>query len=608
MPLSPDIQLHLVNSVDEAYEFKRWLSQKRDMLGVDTETSGLNPYELGSRLRLVQFGDEMTGWAVPWEHWGGVALEALNQYEGQLGFHNLDFDARWLEIHAGWKVPWHRTHDTFVMAQIANPGRPAGLKQLATQYVDPTAAMGQADLKKVFAKNGWDWNTVPVDFPEYWVYSALDPVLNCHIKNELRIDELYPSVYDLEMAVRRICTRMEMNGMRVDTDYSQYQYDALTRRVEEAEHWAKDNWGINIASNPQLAEFLGKLGGEFTKFSEATGAPSVDKEQLGLLKAFGNKAVADVAGFVLNVRELEKKANSYFKNFLGMNVDGILHATIKTMGARTGRMSVVDPALQTIPRGDAMVRDSFIPRNPDELIVSCDYSQVEMRLLAHFSRDEKLQAAFREADATGGDFFVGLGREIYADPNFTKKDKRRGLVKNTMYGAAYGSGVKKMAQQAGVPFEQMKEVSDGVFKTYPGIKNFMREIEDEGVRRERAEGQGYILTDMGRRLPADVGKLYTLTNYKLQGTAAELMKKAIVRMDAAGLTPFCCMPIHDEMVFSLPKDGIEDAKKDIESLMSYIGGEFAVDLPAEPEGNFERWGAKYRKEGEVFGYDVDNAA
>jgi DNA polymerase-1 len=89
----------------------------------------------------------------------------------------------------------------------------------------------------------------------------------------------------------------------------------------------------------------------------------------------------------------------------------------------------------------------------------------------------------------------------------------------------------------------------------------------------------------------------------LQGTAAELMKKAIVRLDAAGYTDYMCVPIHDEMVFSLPADGAADAMKDIESIMSYCDGQFAVDLPAEAEGPLDRWGSKYRKKGEVFGYD-----
>jgi DNA polymerase-1 len=98
--------------------------------------------------------------------------------------------------------------------------------------------------------------------------------------------------------------------------------------------------------------------------------------------------------------------------------------------------------------------------------------------------------------------------------------------------------------------------------------------------------------------------VYTLTNYILQGTAAELMKKAIIRLDAAGYADYMCMPIHDEMIFSLPEVDAEEAMTDIANIMSYCKGQFEVDLPAEPEGPMNRWGDKYRKEGEIFGYDA----
>jgi DNA polymerase-1 len=215
-----------------------------------------------------------------------------------------------------------------------------------------------------------------------------------------------------------------------------------------------------------------------------------------------------------------------------------------------------------------------------------------------------LQGAFRDADATGGDFFVGLGKQIYNDENFSKKDPRRGLVKGTMYGSAYGSGIQKMAETAGVTYDQMAEVAEGVFSTFPGIKGFMAEIERLGSKREKEEEIGYVVTPMGRRLPCDPGRVYSLTNYMLQGTAAELMKKAIVRLDAAGYSDLMCMPIHDEMVFSVPEVDALEAMNDIQEVMSYCDGEFAVDLPAEAEGPLDRWGSKYRKKGEVFGYDA----
>lgn len=597
MPRLPsDIDLRLVTCIDDLFDLKRWMGERRDVMGLDTETSGLDPYVAGAKLRLIQLGDHKTGWAIPWEGWGGAALECMNAWKGQYTLHNASFDAKWLKEHANWDMPWDRTDDTMIMAQIERPGGRNDLKHLSTTFIDPMADAGQKELKEAMKTHGWGWGDIPVDFEAYWVYSALDPILAAHLWSHFRTDISFPQAYDLEMSVRRICTDMEAKGMRVDLEYSQKRFDELKDHVEKSKEWAKENWGIAIGSNPQLAEFFEKeLGATFEVFSKTSGKPSVDKEQLALFAAHENPTISGVANFILQVRNADKMSNSYFKNFLEMNVDGVVHPSIKTMGARTGRMSVTQPALQTIPKDDSMgVRKAFVPRNEGDILISCDYSQVEMRLLAHFSGDAALQAAFKEADLTGGDFFVSIGRQIYNDPTFDKKDKRRGLMKGVMYGAAYGSGIQKMADSAGVPFEQMKAVSDDIFKAYPGIKSFMAETEYLGTKREADEGVGYIVTGTGRHIPADKGKMYTLTNYTLQGTAAELMKKAIVRLDAAGYGPYLQIPIHDEMIFSMPPEMVEKALPEIEQLMSYVNGEFDVDLPAEPEiiGD-QSWGQKY---------------
>jgi DNA polymerase-1 len=606
VPLHNDTNLYLVNTIDDVYRMRQWLRESREVLGFDTETSGLDAFAPNAELRMIQIGDTRTGWAVPFKRWGGAALECLDAWTGEYAAHNLPFDATWLKVHADWEVPYHRAHDTAIMSRIDRPNKNAGLKEVTTELIDPSAADGEKALKAAFKKYNWDWDTVPIDFEDYWFYGALDPVLAAHLFAYFRTDKKYPKVYDLEMSVQRICWQMQHRGMRIDTDYSQVKYNELTALVEKNLEFTEKEWGIELTSNPQLAEYLQSIGAEFEKFGEKSGVPSVDKEVMGKLLLSDNLKIRDAAKLVLETKSASKLSSAYFGNFLSMNVDGIVHPNIRTLGARTGRMSVTTPALQTIPRGDALVRDAFIPTNEDERIVSCDYSQVEMRLLAHFSGDAKLQNAFKEADATGGDFFVTLGREIYADPTFSKKDARRGLVKSTLYGAAYGSGLEKMATTAGVTYGQMEQVSKSVFAAFPGIKSFMSEIEAVGKKRERSEGQGYILTPSDRRLPCDEGKVYALTNYMLQGTAAELMKKAILRLDAAGYTEYLRMPIHDEMIFSLPLAGHEEAMKDIEELMSYCNGEFGVDLPAEPEGPLSRWGEKYRKEGEIFGYDADS--
>lgn len=590
MPLSSNTKTVLVNTIDDAWDMKRWLGERREILAVDTETSGLDPRAPGAKLRLVQIGDHETGWAIPWEQWGGAAIECLNAWEGDYVLHNAAFDIRWLEIHANWKAPWHRIHDTMIMAQVSDPLGGGALKPLANRHVDRRASAGDALLKEAMSKEGWGWDNIPVDFDAYWAYGALDTIITAHLWSHFRTDLAYQRVYELEMAARRVISRMEDNGARIDIEYCERKLDELTRYVDTSKEWGRDNLGISIGSNVQLAKyFQDTLDAEITKTTKS-GNPSVDKNQLKLwLNTMPDTPVANLAKFILDVRKADKLASSYFSNFLEMHNDGVLHPSIKTLGARTGRMSMTNPALQTLPKGEAVVRDAFIPHE-GHVLISSDYSQIEMRLMAHFSQDQKLIATFKEADANGTDFFTTIGSDIYST-NMTKEDKRRALVKNTMYGKAYGAGVNKMSETAGVPFDQMKSVVDAFDTRYPGVKDFQRKVEDVGVRRERSEGQGYVMTPFGRRLPCDEGKVYALTNYMLQGHAAELLKDAIVRLDLAGFGDAMLLPVHDEVIFSVPKEDAEEAMKTIGEVMSIKG--MAVDIPADPEGPLTRWGQKY---------------
>jgi DNA polymerase-1 len=188
---------------------------------------------------------------------------------------------------------------------------------------------------------------------------------------------------------------------------------------------------------------------------------------------------------------------------------------------------------------------------------------------------------------------VEMGKAIYKDPSFHKKDPRRNLIKTFMYAYLYGAGINKMALSAGVPPEEMRGFVNSLAETYPGIPDFQKRIIETGEQRERSEGQGYIITPFNRRIPCDQGQARTLVNYLLQGHAAEILKDALVKMDAAGLTQYLLLPIHDEVIASVPPDEYDEISREIGDLMS-IRGKYAVDLIAEPEGPFDRWGDKLR--------------
>jgi DNA polymerase-1 len=544
----------------------------------------------------VQVGDGEQGWSIPWDEWSGVFYEAMGKFDGPLICHNIAFEARWFDVQSRWDIPWHRAHDTMIMAHVVDPLGSGALKRLAALHIDSRAVALQDTLDVELVKNGWTWGTVPTNFTPYWSYGALDCVLTTRLwemfYKQCGPEGPYQRAYELEMATRKIVTRMEINGARVDLDYSQRKYDELTAYTESVKKWARDTYGgVSITSNVQLVRLFESLGAEITEFTP-TGQKSCTKDQLKILQRDGNTEVSALADTVLKQRKADKLAGTYFSNFLTESIDGIVHPSVKTLGARTSRMSITNPALQTLPKGDDVVRRAFIPKDEDHVIITSDLDQVEFRMFASLSNDTNLINLFHLADATGSDPFTEIGREVYNDPTMQKSDKRRGLIKSMIYGRLYGAGVAKQALTAGVAEIQMKQTSDAFDNRFPGMSYFQRQIEDIGMRRLKSEGQGYVYTWTGRRLPCDEGRVYTLVNYLIQGGAAEVFKSNLVKLDQADLTEMLIVPVHDEIVLQAPREDAEEIKQLVKQCMTTTDG-WAVPLTADVDGPLETWGDKY---------------
>jgi len=601
-----EIQLHLVDSADKARDFISWLGERRpyNAIAIDTETGelpgrdradALSPWH--GQLRLVQVGDGKQSWAMSWSEWAGVFYEAMDKFDGPIVCHNIAFEARWFDVHSRWKIPWHRAHDTMIMAHIIDPLGSGALKRLAALHVDSRAVALQETLDTELAKNGWTWGTVPTNFEPYWAYGALDCVLTMRIwemfYKKCGPEGPYNKAYELEMAARRIVTRMEINGARIDLDYSKKKFDELTAYTEQVKEWSRQKYGgVSITSNVQLVRLFESLGADIDEYTPS-GQKSASKDQLKLLSIQGNHEVKMLAETVLKQRKADKLANTYFANFINDNVNGFVHPSVKTLGARTSRMSIQNPALQTLPKGDDTVRTAFIPKDEDHVIITSDLDQVEFRMFASLSSDPNLITLFNRADATGSDPFTEIGREIYNDPSMQRSDKRRNLIKGTVYGRLYGAGVAKQALTAGVAEPQMRSVSDAFDTRFPGMALFQKQIEDAGMRRLRAEGQGYVYTWTGRRLPCDEDRAYTLVNYLIQGGAAEIFKSNLVKLDQADLTELLIVPVHDEIVLNAPRKDAIEIMQTVKECMTTTEG-WAVPLTAGIDGPMETWGDKYR--------------
>ena len=599
-----NVQLHLVNSVEEAEKFLRWLGERRphNALAVDLETGegvgrdkkdALSPWH--GDIRLVQVGDGEQGWAIPWKNWSGVFYQGMKQFDGLIICHNIAFEAKWFAVKSEWEIPWMRAHDTMIMARIIDPLGAAGLKPLSAKYIDPYAAQLQEQLDIGMAKNGWTWGTVPIDYEPYWAYGALDTILTTRLwemfYGQCGPDGPYYKAYELEMAVRKIATRMEVNGARVDLEYSKNKYEELIDYTERTKLWFYNTYNSSMTSNQQLVRTFESLGAEIES-TTPSGQKSASKEEILRLSIEGNTEVKHLADVVLQQRKADKLASTYFSNFMEKNVNGFLHPSINTLAARTSRMSITEPALQTLPKGDDVVRRAFLPKDNDHVIITSDLDQVEFRMFASLSGDENLINLFNRADAEGSDPFTEIGRQVYRDPTMQKSDKRRGLIKGVVYGRLYGAGVAKQALTAGVPKENMQAVSDSFDVNYPGMALFQRQINDVGQRRFRSEGQGYVYTWTGRRIPCDDDRTYTLVNYLIQGGAAEIFKSNLVKLDQADLTDYLIVPVHDEIVLQAPRKDALEVKQLVRECMTTSEG-WAVPLTADADGPLENWGEKY---------------
>lgn len=590
------IEVHLVDDINTAMEFKRWMSEDRAHVAVDTETSGLNPWT-GNYTRLVQVGDVRTAWAVPFADWGGVVKEVLKDFPGRVLYHNAKFDMSFLQKD-GVPVKWSQVDDTRTLAWLADPSRPTGLKSLCDRYVDSRASHMGGKLADLMSKNKWTWATVPVDLPDYWAYGCVDTILTCqlweHLAPTLK-SESTRMAYDLELSVLPVLQRMEQRGARVDIAYATARRREFHDRVDQWKRWATGAHGISLTSNQQVVHRMIAMGVELTKTTPG-GALSMDKFVVEELLLHGNADVRQLALAKREVAQLLKLSSAYLDHFIDRSTDGRVHCNINPLGARTSRMTVKEPALQTLPRASAEnlsaieVRNCFIAQDGGSLAM-VDYDQVELRLTGHFSQDAAMLAVLRDPDK---DPFTEFARLIYKRPEIVKSDPERGLTKTATYATLYGAGAAKFAESAGISPAAGEAFMSEFYGTFPGLKTMKNAIDQVARRRFKHEGLAYVNTPYGHKIPADDGKEYKLVNYLCQATAANVMKQALVDLDNAGIGEYLVLPVHDEVILDAPDDMIHEVMRTTAQVMA-VPDKFSVPLPVGVDGPLARWGWKFGK-------------
>jgi DNA polymerase-1 len=368
----------------------------------------------------------------------------------------------------------------------------------------------------------------------------------------------------VELPLSAVLARMQAAGVALDVEYLREMSESVGDRMAtlEREVYQHAEEEFNIGSPPQLATILyEKLHLPILKRTMKGRAPSTEADVLEKLR--DQHPIVDA---LLQYRELSKLKSTYLDALppLVNPKTGRIHTTYNQVGASTGRLSSVNPNLQNIPvRGELgrQIRRAFIPGGPDRVLLVADYSQIELRVMAHLSGDEAMAEAF----AAGKDFHAATAAKVFGVPEDQVDGAMRSRVKQINYGLPYGMNAFGLASRIGIAPDEAAEFIEAYFSQFPRIRDFL----DRQVARAAAEG--FTETILGRRryLPElqapnprvrDMGRRMAL-NAPIQGGAADILKLAMIRVDsemrASGLDSTMVLTVHDELVFDVAEEDRE---------------------------------------------------
>lgn len=600
-----DVSVHVPATREELDEFLAWAqdANRRGPIALDTETTGLDIFGASYRLRTVQFGDAHTAWVIHWErggHFRRVALEALHRIRRFL-IHNAPFDWLVLDRHAG--VPLEemapRTTDTKIKATLIDPrqamegGIGTGLKPLSAYYVDRTAPDTQGDLTAVFRSLGLTkatgWRGIDIDHPTYNLYAGLDVILTARLDPVLTAElsrlEVRDALVQYEHEIARMCSVMQRRGLVLDRDFTEALNAHLAEESEEHAHRAARYGVESVNSNKQIAEALAGMGEVLTE-TTAGGAVKVDKAVLLALadmdlqwNRLGVRTPNPLADAVLRSKRAGKWRSAYAETFLETVDDqGRIHPFINTLTARTGRMSITRPALQTLPSSDQMIRRCLLA-DEGHVMVSTDFAAVEMRVLAALADVKRMKEAI-----TNGHDLHDFTASLVFGPGFTKAHRK--LAKGIGFGKVYGGGASTIQRQTGAPMAEVQQALSAYDRVYPEIKRASNRWQREAFQ----TGMVHV-SATGRRLPLDRDRTYAVVNYACQSAARDVLGQSMMHMEEAGLLDYCRLPIHDEMLASVPEGEAEDFAREFERCMTF--DLFGVPIESEAEVGRRSWGSLY---------------
>lgn len=570
---------------------------KDTIVAFDTETNSLDT----KRASLVGFSfclDENKAYYVPVAHsYLGVgdqvsiedALGAIKKiFSAKVVGQNLKFDFSLLYNRYDFK-PIEIFADTMLLAWLSNPGSRVGLDNLAKIHFDYEMKSFSDTVKK-----GEDFSSVSIEDATF--YAAEDAWMTYllyyklkHMMELASLDELLTEAKNVEYPFVNVLSRMESVGIKVDlhklkelTQMLSAKLDTLTKEI-----YMMSGTEFNIRSTQQLGNVLfgtlGLKGGKKTKTGYSTNEAVLESL----------KSEHPIIEKILEYREYQKLLSTYAEPLLklgSLDAKHRIYTSFLQTGTATGRLSSKDPNLQNIPVRSELgrsIREAFIAKKGYKL-VSIDYSQIELRLLAHFSQDTALKEAFLNRE----DIHYATALKLFGE---SEAKEKRNVAKSINFGLLYGMGPRKLSTELGISANEAKEIIVSYFNSFPTVKSFLESIEEEVKHR------GYVSTLLGRRRFFDyesangmekAAYLREGVNTVFQGSAADLIKLSMNLIDSMiieeQLDAALLLQIHDELIFEVKEELADDLARKFAHAMEHI---YTLSIPLECSVSIgDNWG------------------
>ena len=592
----PAAQTHAgtYRTIDTEADFDAWIRRLNaaQLVSVDTETTSLSPMQ--AKLVGISFCIESQQAAyLPLMHnYTGVPAQLSidwvlsrlkpwleNAEKPKLG-QNLKYDKH---VFANHGIELNGiAHDTLLQSYVLESHRPHNMDSMALRHLDIKTISYDEVTGKGVNRIGFD--EVAIDTATQYAAEDADITLRLHqhlypsIKNDDRLDYIYR---EIEMPILDVLFVIERNGVLLDYKLLQNQSHELGGKLQALEQQAYVIAGqpFNLNSPKQIQEILfNQLKLPIIK-KTPTGVPSTDEDVLQQLALD-----YPLPKLLLEYRSLAKLKSTYTDK-LPLMMDrntGRVHTNYSQAVAVTGRLASSDPNLQNIPVRTSegrRIREAFIAP-PGFQIISADYSQIELRIMAHISQDEGLLKAF----AAGEDIHRATAAEVFGIPLDQVDQEQRRYAKVINFGLIYGMSEFGLAAQLGIERSAARAYMERYFARYPGVERYMQ------LTREKAKQMGYVETVLGRRLwlpeinnangNRRQGAERAAINAPMQGTAADIIKLAMIAvlnwLQQDKLRSKLIMQVHDELVLEVPDDEIALMKNALPSYMSQV---LQLDVP-----------------------------